>query len=151
MSKGKKLPIWKKSPNWKNRKNFLIFSVTWRFLTRDVKWWFTNMRVTFKVIFDDFHFDDFFQFIVFQARIVYYLMNVHITPRTIYLCRHGESLNNVVGRLGGDSKLTRRGNEFAKQLGDYVNKLEHKNFKVWTSWLVRTIETADYIEFDQER
>ena len=25
-----------------------------------------------------------------QSRIVYYLMNIHIVPRTIYLCRHGE-------------------------------------------------------------
>ena len=32
-----------------------------------------------------------------QSRIVYYLMNVHITPRTIYLTRHGESYNNVIG------------------------------------------------------
>ena len=24
-----------------------------------------------------------------QSRIVYYLMNIHITPRTIYLTRHG--------------------------------------------------------------
>ena len=86
-----------------------------------------------------------------QARIVYYLMNVHITPRTIYLCRHGESLNNVVGRLGGDSKLTIRGKRFAEKLGDFVNGLEHKNFKVWTSWLARTIDTAEHIQVDQER
>ena len=86
-----------------------------------------------------------------QARIVYYLMNVHITPRTIYLCRHGESYNNVVGRLGGDSCLTRRGEAFARELAQFVNKLEHKNFKVWTSWLKRTIDTAKFIEIDQER
>jgi 6-phosphofructo-2-kinase/fructose-2,6-biphosphatase 2 len=71
--------------------------------------------------------------------------------RTIYLARHGESLNNVVGRLGGDSKLTVRGEEFAKRLGEYVNQLQHPNFKVWTSWLQRTIDTAEHIEFDQER
>lgn len=86
-----------------------------------------------------------------QARIVYYLMNVHITPRTIYITRHGESYNNVIGRLGGDSKLTPRGEEFAKKLGEYVNQLQHPNFKVWTSWLHRTIDTAKYIDFDQER
>lgn len=86
-----------------------------------------------------------------QARIVYYLMNVHITPRTIYLARHGESYNNVIGRLGGDSKLTPRGEEFAKKLANYVNQLEHPNFKVWTSWMKRTIDTAKHIDFDQER
>lgn len=44
-----------------------------------------------------------------QSRIVYYLMNIHITPRSIYLCRHGESELNVKGRIGGDSGLTPRG------------------------------------------
>ena len=33
-----------------------------------------------------------------QSRIVYWLMNIHITPRTIYLTRHGESQHNVVGK-----------------------------------------------------
>lgn len=46
-----------------------------------------------------------------QSRIVYYLMNIHITPRSIYLCRHGESELNVKGRIGGDSGLTPRGKE----------------------------------------
>lgn len=46
-----------------------------------------------------------------QSRIVYYLMNIHITPRSIYLCRHGESELNVKGRIGGDSGLTSRGKE----------------------------------------
>ncbi|MEQ2203989.1 hypothetical protein XENOCAPTIV_006229 [Xenoophorus captivus] len=46
-----------------------------------------------------------------QSRIVYYLMNIHITPRSIYLCRHGESELNVKGRIGGDSGLTPGGKE----------------------------------------
>ena len=33
-----------------------------------------------------------------QSRIVYWLMNIHITPRTIYLTRHGESQFNVSGK-----------------------------------------------------
>ena len=33
-----------------------------------------------------------------QSKIVYWIMNVHITPRTIYLTRHGESQYNVSGR-----------------------------------------------------
>lgn len=46
-----------------------------------------------------------------QSRIVYYLMNIHITPRSIYLCRHGESDLNIKGRIGGDSGLSDRGKE----------------------------------------
>lgn len=44
-----------------------------------------------------------------QSRIVYYLMNIHVQPRTIYLCRHGESEHNLHGRLGGDSGLSLQG------------------------------------------
>lgn len=33
-----------------------------------------------------------------QSKIVYWIMNVHITPRTIYLTRHGESMYNVAGK-----------------------------------------------------
>ncbi|OWK02481.1 PFKFB4, partial [Cervus elaphus hippelaphus] len=30
-----------------------------------------------------------------QSRIVYYLMNIHVTPRSIYLCRHGENNSSL--------------------------------------------------------
>lgn len=46
-----------------------------------------------------------------QSKIVYYLMNIHVQPRTIYLCRHGESKDNLEGRLGGDSGLSQRGRQ----------------------------------------
>lgn len=46
-----------------------------------------------------------------QSRIVYYLMNIHVTPRSIYLCRHGESELNLKGRIGGDPGLSVRGKE----------------------------------------
>lgn len=55
-----------------------------------------------------------------QSRIVYYLMNIHIVPRTIYLTRHGESLMNLEGRIGGDSNLTERGHEYSKALAEYI-------------------------------
>lgn len=46
-----------------------------------------------------------------QSKIVYYLMNIHVQPRTIYLCRHGESSDNLEGRLGGDAGLSARGKQ----------------------------------------
>lgn len=55
-----------------------------------------------------------------QSRIVYYLMNIHIVPRTIYLTRHGESLMNLEGRIGGDSDLTERGHDYSKALAEYI-------------------------------
>uniref|UniRef100_A0A4W6F8R6 6-phosphofructo-2-kinase/fructose-2,6-biphosphatase 4a n=1 Tax=Lates calcarifer TaxID=8187 RepID=A0A4W6F8R6_LATCA len=75
-----------------------------------------------------------------QSRIVYYLMNIHITPRSIYLCRHGESELNVKGRIGGDSGLTPRGKEFAKN-----------DLKVWTSQMKRTIQTAEALDVPYEQ
>lgn len=32
-------------------------------------------------------------------------MNTHLTPRPILLTRHGESKDNVRGRIGGDNPL----------------------------------------------
>ncbi|XP_015442645.1 6-phosphofructo-2-kinase/fructose-2,6-bisphosphatase 4 [Pteropus alecto] len=62
-----------------------------------------------------------------QSRIVYYLMNIHVTPRSIYLCRHGESELNLKGRIGGDPGLSPRGTE-----GLVWNKLVHHRLK-WKS------------------
>ena len=48
-------------------------------------------------------------------------MNIHITPRTIYLTRHGESLHNVVGKIGGNSDLSPTGQRYASLLSEYIN------------------------------
>lgn len=50
-----------------------------------------------------------------QSKIVYYLMNIHVQPRTIYLCRHGESTDNLEGRLGGDAGLSPRGRQVGRK------------------------------------
>ncbi|XP_016403842.1 6-phosphofructo-2-kinase/fructose-2,6-bisphosphatase-like [Sinocyclocheilus rhinocerous] len=68
-----------------------------------------------------------------QSRIVYYLMNIHVTPRTIYLCRHGESELNLLGRIGGDSGLSPRGMKFAAALGTYIRGQCILDLKIWTS------------------
>ncbi|XP_062316443.1 6-phosphofructo-2-kinase/fructose-2,6-bisphosphatase isoform X2 [Osmerus eperlanus] len=78
-----------------------------------------------------------------QSRIVYYLMNIHVTPRSIYLCRHGESELNLVGRIGGDSGLSPRGSKFASALGSYMHGQCIRDLKVWTSHMRRTIQTAE--------
>uniref|UniRef100_H2THJ6 6-phosphofructo-2-kinase/fructose-2,6-biphosphatase 4b n=1 Tax=Takifugu rubripes TaxID=31033 RepID=H2THJ6_TAKRU len=78
-----------------------------------------------------------------QSRIVYYLMNIHITPRSIYLCRHGESDLNIKGRIGGDSGLSSRGKEFAKSLRKFIQEQNIRDLKVWTSQMKRTIQTAE--------
>jgi len=86
-----------------------------------------------------------------QSRIVYWLMNIHITPRTIYLTRHGESLHNVVGKIGGNSDLSPTGQRYASLLSEYINSQNISGIRVWTSWLKRTIQTAESIQAPQER
>jgi len=86
-----------------------------------------------------------------QSRIVYWLMNIHLTPRTIYLTRHGESESNLAGKIGGDSNLSVRGEQYAKSLSEHINQQNIPGMVVWTSWFKRTIQTAAKIEAPQER
>ncbi|KAL9838534.1 6-phosphofructo-2-kinase/fructose-2,6-bisphosphatase 4 isoform 2-T3 [Geothlypis trichas] len=86
-----------------------------------------------------------------QSRIVYYLMNIHVTPRSIYLCRHGESELNLKGRIGGDPGLSVRGKEFAKSLSQFINEQNIKDLKVWTSQMKRTIQTAEALGVPYEQ
>uniref|UniRef100_A0A0V0G8D4 Putative fructose-6-phosphate n=1 Tax=Triatoma dimidiata TaxID=72491 RepID=A0A0V0G8D4_TRIDM len=86
-----------------------------------------------------------------QSRIVYYLMNIHIVPRTIYLARHGESMHNLEGRIGGDSDLSPRGREFAKKMAEYIKEQNIPGLRVWTSWLKRTVQSVADIQAPQER
>jgi 6-phosphofructo-2-kinase / fructose-2,6-biphosphatase 2 len=105
-----------------------------------------------------------------QSRIVYYLMNIHIVPRTIYLTRvsfkvqtkvkfythvknlqHGESEQNLVGRIGGDSDLSPRGRQYGNALSQFIISQNIPHIRVWTSWLKRTIQTVAGIPAPQER
>uniref|UniRef100_A0A4W4E7K3 6-phosphofructo-2-kinase domain-containing protein n=1 Tax=Electrophorus electricus TaxID=8005 RepID=A0A4W4E7K3_ELEEL len=86
-----------------------------------------------------------------QSRIVYYLMNIHITPRSIYLCRHGESDLNVKGRIGGDSGLSSRGKAFACCLAKFIHAQDIPDLKVWTSQMKRTIQTAEALGVPYEQ
>ncbi|XP_028264995.1 6-phosphofructo-2-kinase/fructose-2,6-bisphosphatase isoform X1 [Parambassis ranga] len=86
-----------------------------------------------------------------QSRIVYYLMNIHVTPRSIYLCRHGESELNLLGRIGGDSGLSARGAQFASALGAYMREQSIRDLKVWTSHMKRTIQTAEALGVQYEQ
>ena len=72
-----------------------------------------------------------------------------LQPRTIYLCRHGQSEYNAAGRLGGDSGLTECGRsgrkyfsekrrfdslppfrQYSRKLGQYINSLQVSDTKV---------------------
>ena len=78
------------------------------------------------------------------GRIVPFLLNLHLQPRPVYLSRHGQSLYNVDGRIGGDSSLSADGHRYANALGTFLGDElpADKPLAVWTSTLRRTIETA---------
>nr|XP_034491231.1 6-phosphofructo-2-kinase/fructose-2,6-bisphosphatase 1 isoform X2 [Marmota flaviventris] len=86
-----------------------------------------------------------------QSRTVYYLMNIHVTPRSIYLCRHGESELNLRGRIGGDSGLSLRGKQYAYALANFIQSQCINSLKVWTSHMKRTIQTAEALGVPYEQ
>ena len=70
-------------------------------------------------------------------------MNLHLTPRSIFLTRHGESQYNVEGKIGGDAELSKRGKKYASALPRLIkDNIGEVALTVWTSTLRRTIETA---------
>ncbi|KAL2568247.1 hypothetical protein AAZV13_18G056300 [Glycine max] len=81
------------------------------------------------------------------GRIVFFLVNTHLTPRPILLTRHGESQDNVRGRIGGDTAISEAGELYSKKLAKFVGKRlkSERAASIWTSTLQRTILTASPI------
>ncbi|EMG48132.1 FBP26 Fructose-2 [Candida maltosa Xu316] len=84
-----------------------------------------------------------------QSRISYFTLNLKPKPRTIYLSRHGESMFNVTGQLGGDSDLSPRGFAYAKKLPELIKADTDAELTVWISTLKRTSQTASYLTFQK--
>lgn len=57
-----------------------------------------------------------------SVQTVTYLMNFNLAPRMIWLTRHGESMDNVSGKIGGNSHLSKRGIEYARALEKFIVK-----------------------------
>jgi len=79
------------------------------------------------------------------ARVVHFLLNLHVQPRSVWLTRHGESEFNVLGRIGGDSPLSDDGRAYARTLARVVRERIGPDVVVWTSTMRRTIETAEIV------
>lgn len=103
-----------------------------------------------------------------QSRVAYYLMNLHIKPRSIFFSRvrsaahivtftvsllliqHGESQFNVEGKIGGDSLLSPRGQQYANTLPALItDNIGDAPLTVWTSTLQRTIQTASQLPYNK--
>ena len=83
------------------------------------------------------------------SQCVFYLMQIHIQERTLWLTRHGESEYNVDSRVGGDPPLTEKGALYAKAMTSFIKARyppSSMDFHVWTSTLHRTMASIAGIE-----
>ena len=74
-------------------------------------------------------------FLASQA--VYFLLNFNLAERLIFITRHGESVDNLEGRIGGDAPLTERGHKYARALARLVDeqrlKFRQHQLQQWQS------------------
>ncbi|PWY65301.1 bifunctional 6-phosphofructo-2-kinase/fructose-2,6-bisphosphate 2-phosphatase [Aspergillus heteromorphus CBS 117.55] len=56
-----------------------------------------------------------------SSQVVYYLLNFNLSPRQIWITRHGESKDNQLGRIGGDSELSENGHRYARALNRFID------------------------------
>ncbi|CAG9862888.1 unnamed protein product [Phyllotreta striolata] len=85
-----------------------------------------------------------------ESKILAYISTPKNYQQTLYFSRHGESEFNVIGKIGGDAKLSPRGKMYAKALSKHIHALNLPNLQVWTSTLFRTKETAAGINVPQQ-
>jgi len=64
----------------------------------------------------------------------------------IYITRHGESLNNTLNIIGGDSLLTDKGREYGIFLSDFFKNMD---IDIATSDLKRTKQTVQHIQYKE--
>lgn len=51
-----------------------------------------------------------------------YLTTFNLAPRQIWITRHGQSIDNKLGKLGGDSDLTENGREYGRVLYNFISQ-----------------------------
>lgn len=78
------------------------------------------------------------------ARISTFLVHLGPGRGPVWLTRHGESMHNRHGLIGGDARLSETGRTYAERLASEVcaHAPALGPFAVWTSTLRRTVETA---------
>jgi broad specificity phosphatase PhoE len=77
------------------------------------------------------------------GRILYFLMHLNLSKKSIFLTRHGESQYNESGQIGGNAPLSHEGLGYADKLADFIYlQPESRRLKIFCSTLQRTIQTA---------
>lgn len=63
-----------------------------------------------------------------SGQTVFFLLNFNLLPRQIWITRHGESVDNQLGRIGGDAGLTNRGQRYAAAVAKFM-KFKKEEFR----------------------
>jgi 6-phosphofructo-2-kinase len=75
-----------------------------------------------------------------SSQVVYYLLNFNLSPRQIWITRHGESVDNQMGRIGGDSDLSENGHKYGEALARFVDHQKH----VWEDYQAQKAMTSHF-------
>ncbi|KAF0700200.1 Aste57867_9254 [Aphanomyces stellatus] len=88
-------------------------------------------------------------------KILSFVSNLHIVPRPIYMTVHGESDNDIAGRLGGDAHLTARGVHYSQYviglsfislvLGKFISETVSSDLVLWYSTAKCARETVKFV------
>ncbi|TEA22679.1 6-phosphofructo-2-kinase 1 [Colletotrichum sidae] len=86
-----------------------------------------------------------------------YLTTFNLAPRQIWITRHGQSMDNRCGKLGGDSDLTPDGERYGNALHDFITQkrkewlIEQKDKIAQSSWPPKAGDhTPPYPEMNRE-
>jgi 6-phosphofructo-2-kinase len=69
-----------------------------------------------------------------------YLTTFNLAPRQIWITRHGESEDNMLGKLGGNSSLTKEGRHYGTALYNFISKKRQE-------WLIEQKNKANMSSF----
>lgn len=75
-----------------------------------------------------------------SSQVVYYLLNFNLSPRQIWITRHGESLDDVQGKIGGDANLSPDGIRYARALTRFMDS-QHTQ---WADYQRRKSESVHF-------
>ncbi|PVV04926.1 hypothetical protein BB560_000558 [Smittium megazygosporum] len=56
-----------------------------------------------------------------ESQCTFYLTNMNLYPRVIYITRHGQSTDNIAKRIGGNASLSELGVEYSKALANFIS------------------------------
>lgn len=83
-----------------------------------------------------------------QSRMVEFLLNCNYSSNTqmkLYITRHGQSVYNTFDKIGGDSGLSQKGQQYVISLNQYLNEelkgVNRSDISVISSQMKRTIQT----------